>query len=306
MFNIVEKRQWYFLLSALIIIPGLVAMIYSIVMFGSPVKLSIDFTGGTLLELRFNQPVQPAEARQVFTDNGYPGTTVTTTADGTVLVRTKEMAPEDKTQIMDSLRNTFGTVEELRFESVGPAVGAEVTRTASIAVAVAALFILLFIIFAFRRVPHAFRYGACAIAAMIHDILVTVGLFSVAGLILGWEADALFLTAVLTVIGFSVQDTIVVFDRIRENIPKRRGEPYETIVNRSLLETVHRSLATQLNAIFVLIALLIFGGATMKQFVAVLLVGLLSGTYSSIFNAVPLLVVWETRRLVGRPRKAAA
>jgi preprotein translocase subunit SecF len=294
------------LLSALIIIPGLVAMIYSIVMFGSPVKLSIDFTGGTLLELRFNQPVQPAEARQVFTDNGYPGTTVTTTADGTVLVRTKEMAPEDKTQIMDSLRNTFGTVEELRFESVGPAVGAEVTRTASIAVAVAALFILLFIIFAFRKVPHAFRYGACAIAAMIHDILVTVGLFSVAGLILGWEADALFLTAVLTVIGFSVQDTIVVFDRIRENIPKRRGEPYETIVNRSLLETVHRSLATQLNAIFVLIALLIFGGATMKQFVAVLLVGLLSGTYSSIFNAVPLLVVWETRRLVGRPRKAAA
>jgi preprotein translocase subunit SecF len=306
MFNIVEKRQWYFLLSALIIIPGLVAMIYSIIMFGSPVKLSIDFTGGTLLELRFSQSVQPAEVREVFTNNGYPGTTVTTTADGTVLVRTKEMAPEEKAQIVGSLRDTFGSVEELRFESVGPAVGAEVTRTASIAVGVAALFILLFIIYAFRKVPHAFRYGACAIAAMIHDILVAVGLFSIAGLILGWEADALFLTAILTVIGFSVQDTIVVFDRIRENIPKRRGEPYETIVNRSLLETVHRSLATQLNAIFVLVALLIFGGATMKQFVAVLLVGLLSGTYSSIFNAVPLLVVWETGRLVGRPRKVTA
>jgi preprotein translocase subunit SecF len=306
MFNIVEKRQWYFLLSALIIIPGLVVMIYSIIMFGSPVKLSIDFTGGTLLELRFSQPVQPAEVREVFANNGYSGTAVTTTADGTVLVRTKEMTPEEKAQIMDSLRATFGAVEELRFESVGPAVGAEVTRTASVAVGVAALFILLFIIYAFRKVPHAFRYGACAIAAMIHDILVTVGLFSVAGLILGWEADALFLTAILTVIGFSVQDTIVVFDRIRENIPKRRGEPYETIVNRSLLETVHRSLATQLNAIFVLIALLIFGGATMKQFVAVLLVGLLSGTYSSIFNAVPLLVVWETGRLVGRPRKVTA
>ena len=306
MFNIVEKRQWYFLLSAVIIIPGLVVMIYSIIMFGSPVKLSIDFTGGTLLELRFDQPVQPAEVREVFANNGYPGTTVTTTADGTVLVRTKEMAPEDKAQIVDSLRDSFGAVEELRFESVGPAVGAEVTRTAAIAVGVAALFILLFIIFAFRKVPHAFRYGACAIAAMIHDILVTVGLFSIAGLVLGWEADALFLTAILTVIGFSVQDTIVVFDRIRENIPKRRGEPYETIVNRSLLETVHRSLATQLNAIFVLVALLIFGGATMKQFVAVLLVGLLSGTYSSIFNAVPLLVVWETGRLVGRPRKVTA
>jgi len=123
---------------------------------------------------------------------------------------------------------------------------------------------------------------------------------------LNWEADALFLTAILTVIGFSVQDTIVVFDRIRENIPKRRGEAYETVVNRSLLETIHRSLATQLNAIFVLVALLLFGGATMKQFVAVLLVGLLSGTYSSIFNAVPLLVVWETGKVKGTPQKAKA
>jgi preprotein translocase subunit SecF len=307
MFSIVEKRHWYFLLSALFIIPGLVAMIYSIVAFGAPVKLSIDFTGGALLELRFEQPVQPAEVRQVFTDNDYLGTTVQTTSDDqTVLVRTKTMDPADKAQITGDLEAQFGPVEELRFESVGPAVGAEVTRTAAIAVAVAAVFILAFIIFAFRKVPKAFRYGVCAIAAMIHDILVTVGLFSLAGLILNWEADALFLTAILTVIGFSVQDTIVVFDRIRENIPRRRGEPYETIVNRSLLETIHRSLATQLNAIFVLVALLIFGGATMKQFVAVLLVGLLSGTYSSIFNAVPLLVVWETGKLVGRPRKATA
>jgi len=306
MFNIVEKRQWYFLLSALIIIPGLVAMIYSIVMFGSPVKLSIDFTGGALLELRFEQPVSTETVRQVFVDNGFSGITVQTTGDRTLLVRTKEMSPEAMQQLVDNIGTELGQVEVLRFESVGPAVGAEVTRAASIAVAVAALFILAFIIFAFRKVPNAFRYGVCAIAAMIHDILVTVGLFSLAGLILNWEADALFLTAILTVIGFSVQDTIVVFDRIRENIPKRRGESFETIVNRSLLETIHRSLATQLNAIFVLIAILFFGGATIKQFVAVLLVGLLSGTYSSIFNAVPLLVVWETRKLRGRPREATA
>jgi preprotein translocase subunit SecF len=281
-------------------------MIYSIIMFGSPVKLSIDFTGGTLLELRFEETVQPAEVRQALTENGFSGSTVTTTADDSVLIRTKPMDPEAKNGIMDALEEAFGPVEELRFESVGPAVGAEVTRTAGIAVAVAALFILAFIIFAFRKVPNSFRYGVCAIAAMVHDILVTVGLFSLAGLILGWEADALFLTALLTVIGFSVQDTIVVFDRIRENIPKRRGESYETIVNRSLLETIHRSLATQLNAIFVLVALMLFGGATMKQFVAVLLVGLLSGTYSSIFNAVPLLVVWETGKVKGTPQKAKA
>jgi len=306
MFNIVEKRHWYFLLSSLIILPGLVAMIYSIAVFGSPIKLGIDFTGGALMEIRFDQEVQPAEVVQVFTDNGYPGTTVQTTAERTVLIRTKPLEPEAKNQLGDALTQKLGALEELRFESVGPSVGAEVTQSASYAVIVAALFILGFIIFAFRKVPNAFRYGVCAIAAMIHDILVTVGLFSLACLVLGWEADALFLTAVLTVIGFSVQDTIVVFDRIRENIPRRRGEPFETIVNRSLLETIHRSLATQLNAIFVLVALLLLGGATMKQFVAVLLVGLLSGTYSSIFNAVPLLVVWETRKLVGRTREAVA
>jgi preprotein translocase SecF subunit len=307
MFNIVEKRQWYFLLSALIIIPGLVAMIYSIVVYGAPVRLGIDFTGGALLEMRFDQPVQPADVRQVFAENDFLGSTVQTTSDErTILVRSKPMDPENKNQILDDLAASFGPVEELRFESVGPAVGAEVTRAAGIAVAVAAFFILAFIIFAFRKVPHAFRYGACAIAAMIHDILVTVGLFALAGLVLNWEADALFLTALLTVIGFSVQDTIVVFDRIRENIPRRRGESFETVVNRSLLETIHRSLATQLNAIFVLVALLLLGGATTKQFVAVLLVGLISGTYSSIFTAVPLLVTWETGKVVGQPSEATA
>jgi preprotein translocase SecF subunit len=307
MFNIVERRHWYFLLSTLIIVPGLVAMIYSFAMFGSPVKLSIDFTGGTLLELHFDQSVQPADVRQVFLDHGFLGTTVQTTAnDQTVLIRTKQMEPETKDEIENTLISTFGTLEELRFESVGPSVGAEVTSAAFWAVLAAAVLIIGYIILAFRKVPNAFRYGICAVIAMIHDILVTVGLFAIAGLVFNWEADALFLTAVLTVVGFSVQDTIVVFDRIRENIPKRRGEPFETVVNRSLLETIHRSLATQLNAIFVLIAILFFGGATIKQFVAVLLIGLMSGTYSSIFNAVPLLVVWETRKLIGRPRQATA
>ena len=137
------------------------------------------------------------------------------------------------------------------------------------------------------------RYGICAIAAMVHDLLVVMGFASLMGLLRGWEIDALFLTAVLTVVGFSVQDSIVLFDRIRENIPKHIGEPYETIVNRSIWETIHRSLATQLNAFFVMIAILLFGGETIKQFIAILFVGLLSGTYSSIFTAVPLLVSWE-------------
>lgn len=294
MFNIIEKRRWYFIISALVIVPGLIAMIYSTVRFGTPVRLSIDFTGGALLELEFEQPVQPGEVRQVFVDRGYTDTMVQTTADErTVLVRSDFLESEVKMEIESALEDRYGPLEELRFESVGPTIGGEVTRAAAMAVVTAAIVILGFIVVAFRRVPHAFRYGACATASLVHDLLVAMGFFSILGLFRGWQVDALFLTAILTVIGFSVQDTIVVFDRIRENIPKRRGEPFELIVNRSILETIHRSLATQLNAIFVMIAILLFGGATMKQFIATLLVGMLSGTYSSIFTAVPLLVVWE-------------
>lgn len=314
MFNIVERRYVYFTLSSIIIIAGILAMIISTIQFGTPLRLSIDFTGGALQELRFLQNILPAEVRQVFVNQGYGDTIVQTAGDGsTALIRSKFLDNEAKVLLQDALRDTLGSFEELRFAAVGPTIGSEVTRAAAIAVLAASGVILLFIWWAFRNVPHAFRYGVCAIAAMIHDVLVVCGLFALAGLFLGWEVDALFLTALLTVIGFSVQDTIVVFDRIRENIPKRRGEDYETIVNRSLLETVHRSLATQLNAIFVLIAILLFGGATIKQFVAVLLVGLLSGTYSSIFIAAPLLVTWQKgeignffRRLLGRPVRATA
>ena len=145
----------------------------------------------------------------------------------------------------------------------------------------------------FRNVPNSFRYGASAVTAMIHDLLIIMGFAAVTGLLLGWEVDALFLTAVLTVAGFSLQDTIVTFDRIRENLTRRPHERYEKLVNRSVLETVHRSLATQMNAMFILVAILLFGGPTIRPFIAVLLVGLLSGTYSSIFIAVPMLVSWQ-------------
>ncbi len=307
MFNIVEKRHWYFLISALIIIPGLIAMIYSFAVFGAPMRLGIDFTGGTMLELRFQQPASSSTVRDVLAKNGFPDPILQTTSDpNTIVLRTKEMGAAEKQQIEVDLAAALGSVDTLRYETVGPTVGAEVAKAAGIAISAAALLIIAYIIFSFRKVPNAFRYGVCAVIGMIQDILVTVGLFSLASLILGWEADALFLTAILTVVGFSVQDKIVVFDRIRENIPKRRGESFETIVNRSLLETLHRSLATQLNAIFVLIAILLFGGVTMTQLVATLLVGMLSGTYSSIFSAVPLLVVWETGKFIGGVRGAKA
>ncbi len=222
MFTLVEKRKWYFLLSAIIIIPGLVAMIYSTITTGLPFKLAIDFTGGTIWELRFPQSVQPAELRQVFADAGFSDTAVTTVGDGkTLQVRLKPIDETVKVELTDAIKTKFGAdVVELQYSSVGPAIGREVTQAAFLAVIAAALAIMGFLIVAFRKVPHPFRYGVSAIIAMIHDILVTVGIFSICSLLFGWQADALFLTAVLTVIGFSVQDTIVVFDRIRENYPE--------------------------------------------------------------------------------------
>lgn len=293
-FNIVGNRYVYFAISALVITAGIVAMIYSTITYGSVIRLGIDFTGGSFMELRFEEPVEVAAVRGVFADQGFPDAWVQVADEGhTVIVRTKHLDNLAKASVQDTLTNEFGPFVELRFETVGPTIGREVTQSGFLAIAASSAAILIFIIYAFRRVPNSFRYGACAIAAMVHDILVLFGVFSILGILFGWQADALILTAVLTVIGFSVQDTIVVFDRIRENTPKRRGESFETITNRSLLETLHRSLATQLNAMFVLLAIVLFGGDTMKQFVFVLLYGFLSGTYSSIFIAVPLLVVWE-------------
>lgn len=314
MYDIVGKRKWYFLISALIIFSGIVAMIYSTVTYGTPVRVGIDFTGGTLFVIRFTAPADEDDIRAVFTDYGFSNPEVRrlgASEENTWQIRAPYADATTVAAIQNSLDQRVATIdrEGSSLDAVSPTVGGEVTRTATIAIFVAAVVILAFIWWAFRRVPKAYRYGVCAIAAMVHDVLVAVGAFSILGILMGWEADALFLTAILTVTGFSVQDTIVVFDRIRENSPKRRGEPFETIVNRSILETIHRSLATQLNAIFVMIAILFFGGASIKQFVVILIVSILTGTYSSIFNAVALLVAWEEgdfARLFRRKKIAVA
>ena len=298
MFNIIGKRYWYFLISALLIVPGLIAMVYSTVTYGSPVRMSIDFTGGSLIVLKFQQPATEDAIRNVFMSYGFTNPTVQRLGkpeDNTWQVRVGFTDLETVDKIKASLTDQVGPIDETSssFNTIGPAVGHEVTRSATVAVAIASLLVGAFIIVTFRRVPNALRYGVSAISAMVHDILVALGFVSIMGLLFNWEVDSLFLTAILTVIGFSVQDKIVVFDRIRENTPKRRGEPYETIVNRSILEVIQRSLTTQLNAMFVMIAILLFGGASIKQFIAVMLVGMVTATYSSIFNAVPVLVVWE-------------
>ena len=194
---------------------------------------------------------------------------------------------------IDSRFNTNVVLD--RFESVGPSIGQEVAQRAAGAVGLAALGILSYITYAFRGVNHAFRYGVAAIMAMLHDVILVLGVESILGHYLGWEADALFLTALLTVIGFSVHDSIVVFDRIRENERIHRQLDYETLVNHSIVQTLDRSINTQLTVMLTLLALVLFGGNTIRHFVVILLIGVFSGTYSSIFNAAPILVVWENK-----------
>ena len=311
MFKIVQKRRWYFIGSGLVILLGIVAMIFSLIRFGTPVRLSIDFTGGSLFVFNFEAPADEAAIRQVLADQGLEAALVQrlgATAESTWPVRTKEATPDQVQQILASLEEEVAPVNRdlLTYETVSPIIGSEVTQAAAGAVLVASIIILGFVWWSFRRVPHAFRYGAAAIVAMLHDILIALGFYALMGILRGWEVDALFLTAILTVIGFSVQDTIVVFDRIRENIPRYSQEPFERVANRSILETIHRSLATQLNAIFVMIAIILFGGETIRPFIATMLVGMLSGTYSSIFVAVPLLVSWEESARERAAARAAA
>ena len=316
MFNIVQRRRWFFLFSGIIIIAGLISMGISIATYPehSPLRLSIDFLGGSLFEVSFT----PIDSTKSVTAIDETQITTAFTQFNTQDVRVQQLGkPEDyhwqirsgyiddtaNAKIKDALNATAKSlnltinVDALHVTQVSPTIGSEVTKAALIAVLVASILVLGWIVFAFRQVTNAFRYGACAVLAMIHDVLVMTGIMSIMGLIFKWEADALFLTALLTVVGYSVQDTIVVFDRIRENAARHRGEPYEMIINRSILETLQRSISMQLVVAFVMLSLLLVGGESVRQFVAILLIGLLSGTYSSTFTAIPLLVAWDKGQL---------
>lgn len=302
--DIVGKRYWFFGLSILVIIPGLIGLI----LWGMP--LAIDFTGGSLLEMRFEAgpPPHPAEVLTVLDDIGIPDPQVQNAGTTDLVMRSKTIDDNQKAEVINALEERFGQpVTILRFDSVGPSIGVEAAERAGGAVALAALGILAFITYAFWGLPHAHRYGIAAIIAMLHDVAVVVGVETYLGHFFGWEVDSLFLTALLTVIGFSVHDTIVVFDRIRENRRLLRRVEFEDLVNRSINQTMARSINTQLTVMLTLLALLIFGGVTTRHFITVLLVGVFSGTYSSIFNAAPILIVWENkewRTWLRRPAQA--
>lgn len=299
--DIIGRRNIFFALSAVLILPGLIAL----ALWG--LNLSIDFTGGSLLDLAFENP-QPALSQGAITDAleelGYTGSRVQLSDDNSVLIRVQELDTDQKNEIEATLAGIYGEAPiEQRFEAVGPAVGGQVTQGALFAVLAATIGILAYLAIAFRDTEHPLRFGVATIVAMLHDVAIVIGLAAITGRFLGWEVDALFLTALLTVIGFSVHDSIVVFDRLRENRTVYPTVPFEEVVNHSVVQTIDRSINTQLTALFTLFAIFLFGGGPIQQFVLWLIIGLISGTYSSIFNAAPVLVAWENGdigRLFGR------
>jgi len=289
MFDITGKRALFLIISEVIILIGIIAL----VVFG--LKPGIEFSSGSIMTVNFEEEVEQAELKQELANLGYPNVIIQHTGAGDFIIRTPELTGEEKIVVEDALSARFGSLNEREFYSVSPMVAEETTRNAIIAVAIAAVGILLYITWAFRRMPKPFHYGTCGIIALLHDVIVVLGIFSILGAIMDWEINVMFITGVLAVIGYSINNTVVVFDRIRENLTKVISSNFEVVVNTSLVETLSRSLNTSLTTLLVVLSLLLFVGASIQNFVMVLLIGIIAGTYSSLCIAPTLLIVWEKR-----------
>ncbi len=286
MIHFMRYRWLYLLISSLVLIPG----VYSLLSW--QLKPSIDFTGGTLLELSVTpneQGFSSDKLREIAQTNGIEVGSIQTSGENTYILRSAAINQEKSTEFQQQVASAAASVTEKRFETLGPTMGAETLQKALTAISIAALTILFFVWYRFKDK----KYGICAILAMLHDVFVVFGIFSLLGHFLNVEIDTLFMTAVLTILSFSVHDTIVVYDRIRESLRKLPGVPYETVVNKAINETLGRSVNNSMTIIFMLLALYLLGGETTKWFVFALLIGTVSGTYSSPFVAAPLLVMWD-------------
>jgi len=289
MTDIVGKRARFFITSAVIITISIVALAN----FG--LKPGIEFSSGSMMTIHFEEQADSDAMKQEVAAAGYPNAIIQQTGEGDFLIRTGELTSEDKLAITDALTARFGAATESEFHSVSPMVAAETARNAAIAIGVAAVGILLYITWAFRKMPKPFRYGACALLALGHDILIALGIFSILSATLGWETNLMFITGILAVVGYSVNNTVVVFDRIRENLTRGISPDFKVVVNNSLVETLGRSLNTSLTTLLVVVALLLFVGASIQNFAVIMLIGIIAGTFSSVCIAPNLLVAWEKK-----------
>lgn len=290
--DIIGKRKIFFVISGIFIAIGIVSLVIN------GLKLSIDFTGGSRIEVSSESlEFTNDKVKNIVEESGVEVESIRKTPEGTIIIRTKPIDESKKEELIEDLGGEFGAVEERSFETLGPTIGKETRNKALTALVIAIIAITLYIAIVFRHVSKpvsSWKYGVSAIVALLHDVLVVFGAFSLFGYFFGVEIDALFVTAILTIMGFSVHDSIVVFDRIRENLIRNiKKLPFDVVVNNSVNETLARSLNTSITLIFVLFALILFGGESIRWFIVAFMIGVAVGTYSSIFIASPLLVVWS-------------
>ena len=289
--DFVGKRGWFFLISLAVILPGVVFLIVF------RLNAGIDFTGGSTITLEFADSVKQQDLRRELSDLDQPDATVQKLGDDTYFIRTKELAEAtgEKDALVEGLKSALSPngVEELSYDLVSPVVAGETVVNAFWAVLMAAVGIFLYVWWAFRNLPSPFRYGVAAIVALVHDTVIVIGIFAFLGEVIDLEVNTMFLIAILAVIGYSVNDTIVVFDRIRENALVYPNRTLAEVVNFSIAETLSRSLNTSFTLLFTLLALFLFGGSTIRGFLLVLLIGVVAGTYSSIAIASQIVVSME-------------
>jgi len=296
MIDFVSKRQWFFLISWILIVIGIVSLVISQIQIKSPLQLGIDFTGGTSMILQFSSEVEQDQLREEMTELGYDEARIQDAGEGNFIIHTREITADEARELAEKLGVELDSqVERTDYYFVSGTVAGKTARNAVIAVIVAAVAMMLYIVWAFRRMPSPFRWGTCAVIALIHDVFIIVGIFSLLGLLAGVAVDAMFITGLLAVVGYSINNTVVIFDRIRENVSRQIRPDFAATINDSLVETLGRCLNTALTTLFVLLALFLFGGATIQYFVLVLLIGVIIGTYSSICISSQLLVLWEKR-----------
>lgn len=289
--DVIGKSKIWLSISVVLLLASLIC----IAVFG--LNPGIDFTGGSLMDVTFVDSVEIDEVRSVFENAGF-APTVQKTSDNGYMIRLESLSNEQHTQMLESLESTLGSFEENRYETIGSVIGSELKKTSAKAIFILLVLIVLYVAWAFRKVSEpikSWKYGLLTIVAAVHDVLIPLGVFAVLGHYYGYEMNTAFIAALLTIMGYSINDTIVIFDRTRENLVSNRyaSRPFHEIVNMSVTQSFSRSINTSFTTVLVLVAILIFGGETTRPFVLALIVGIIAGTYSSIFVASPLLVYWE-------------
>lgn len=308
MLDIVGKRGWYFLVSALVIVPGLISMIIAPgwITGDAGLKAGIDFSSGSVMNVTFRQPVEEEDIWNRMNELGHSEALIQRIGGTNFFIRTEILKeaigdqPSEREVIESDLEHFLGMERDrVEFDTVSPIVAQETVKTAFYALAAASVFILFFVWYAFRRVPKAHRYGVSAILALVHDLLIILGIFSILGRVINLEVNSMFIVGLLIVAGYSVNDTIVVFDRIRENVSRSPDRDLATMINLSIMESMGRSLNTSITTLVVLLAMLFIGGNSIRELLLVLAIGAVAGTYSSIFIASQYLVMWD-RGEIGR------